>query len=294
MLNAYIVNETLSVNKTNYPINETTYTWRILNNHSSIDLQLNISITIPNATVTDKSLGFTDKGDMHQYVGVLPVGKSLTLYLKFHTDGYGDYTVKNTGIISINEHTLDYNSSKTLQVLQPIVNVYINTTNVVNKSMTVNVWARNDDLTSKYYYLYGILKGISEEEPVNYNVLEPNSLVLVAKKVYNTTGLGIQNIDLVFDGVYRDIYNVDHKLYSEQVVTINVPDGVKSTINSTVNASANTSVIPEKNSTASVIAPKDSNPIPSNSKDVKPAGEKKDVLSRAIEALSEFLQAIFG
>jgi len=301
---AYYVNETLSINKTNNPSNFTIYTWNITNNHTSIDLLVNISIHIPNVIVIDKSLGITSIGDVYQYVGILPVGQSLSLFLKFNETNFGDYTIQNIGTLSINDHVMEYNSSNILHVLPPNVIVYMDVNNTVNKSTTVSVWARNDDITSKYYYLYGTLKGIGDEEPLNYNVIEPDTLVLVAQKVYNTTGLGIQNVNFVFDGVYRDKDNIDHKLHTENLVTINVPDSIKLNSSTAINTSVN---IPKINginsttdnsitkSTTSAIGNNTSTNVVSDSSSATAAdGKKKDVVTRAIEALSEFLQAIFG
>jgi len=311
--NAYSANESISTNRTNSLLSEITYTWNITNTHPTVDLVTNMSIHVPGLglVVTDKSLGMSFKNGMYSYAGVVPVGKTQSVYIKFYALNYSSYNISNNINIFVNEHVLEYFSSNILQVLKPQVRVYMDVNTTINKSLTVSIWVRNDDLSSKYYYIYGILKGIADEEPLSYNVMEPDSTILLTQKIYNTTNLGAENITLVFDGVYRDKNNKEYKLYLEQAVTLNVPNPTKINIsnstniistpvdNTPINIITTTTNITGQNITGQGNTGSNSKNIKttdnsSNNNNSSNTSGKKDLITRFIETLSEFLQSIFG
>ena len=292
LLDSYSANDSLSASKTNDPKTTVTYIWNITNTHQSINLMLNFNILTPGLTVTDTSPILTRMDEnKYLYSGTLPVGGNLLLYLKFHAINYGNYTILNTGTIGINEHTLAYNSSKTLMIVPPKVITFIDVNNSVNNSLYVNVWARNDDMTEKYYYIYGNLKGIDDNIPLYANNILPDSSILIGTQFYNTTGLGLNNVTFVFDGVYRDKNSMEYKLYANYTTTLNSPHDNKVAKNGNSTMVTKTSQSLGNNSVAG------SNKNTTNTKDNSSASSNtgnKDFITRMLEALSQFLQSIFG
>jgi hypothetical protein len=290
--NVYLINESLSKNKTNTPSNDVTYTILINNTHPSLNIGLDLSLAIPDAIITETSRDLIQTQGMYKYVGTLSVRDSIILYIKFHEPDYGTYVVYNNATININNHVDQYNSNSTIQVLPAKVETYIDINTSKNNSLLVNIWAKNYDFTEKYYYIYGILKGFGEDEPFYVNGINPDSIVSIANKSYNTTGMGIKEINLVFDGVYRDKNSIEHPIYVEQKVFLNSPQASQPTAtrNTTI-ASSNNSSNPVTSTDPQITTlPSVTNNDSSNATKV----DKKDFITRFIESLSEFLQSIFG
>lgn len=284
---AYKTNISLSVNKTNNPNAGITYTWIINNTHPTLPLGLDISLSIPGAIINDASKDLVRIGERNRYVGTLPVGSMLKLYITFHEPDYGEYIVYANGTVSITNHVMDYNSSKTLQVLPAIVDTYLEMNTTKNNSLYVSLWAKNYDVTEKYYYIYGVLKGIGEEEPIYANGINPDSTLLVTKKFYNTTGMGVKEINMVFEGIYRDKNSIEHPIHAEQLVMINSPKAIQ------VNVTTKTTLINKTTPATSKTTTKGT-----TSKNAtgtgEPEVEKKDFITKVLEGLSNFLQSIFG
>jgi len=288
------INSSLSINKTNNPDADVTYTWTITNLHPSIPLGLDISMGVPGAIITGASTELVRTGERSRYVGKLQVGNTLKLYLKFHEPDYGNYTVYTDGTVSINDHILNYTSNKMLNVLPSIVEAYMDVNTTKNNSLYVDVWAKNYDVTEKYYYIYGVIKGIGDEEPIYANSINPDSTILVAQKFYNTTGMGVKEINMAFDGIYRDKDSIEHPIHAEQLsIIINSPKIIHA------NATTNTTSA-NKTSTTSTTSNSKTSTTGATSKNTnttgtgEPAVKKKDFITRVIEGLSNFLQSIFG
>jgi len=280
VLDAYNITSFLSRNQTNSPVSDITYTWIINNSHPSIPLGLDISLNIPGAIITDAYKDIVSTTDRNRYVGVLPVRSSLKLYVTFHEPDYGNYTAYTNGTISIDNHLIQYNSSKTFQVLPAIVDTYLEINSTKNNSLYVSLWAQNYDVTEKYYYIYGVLKGIGADEPIYANGIDPDSTLLVAKQFYNTTGMGVKEINMVFDGIYRDKNSVDHKIHAEKLVLINTPQALS--VNVTTKNLSITNITQAQTTTKG------------NTTGKAPVVVKKDFITKVIEGLSNFLQSIFG
>ncbi len=283
---SYQIETTLSKNRTNNPKDTIVYTWTINNTHPSSNLGLDISLSVPGAIITEDSKNLLQSKDTYKYVGILPVNSKTTLYLEFHEPNYGEYLAHTNGLISIGNHVDTYTSNKTLQVLPAKVETYLTINITTNTSLYVGVWVKNYDITRKYYYIYGILKGLGEDEPFYANGIDPDANIRIANKFYNTTGMGVKEITFVFDGIYRDIDSIEHPIHSEQKVLLNTPQAL------------------QPNATGSNIIAQP--PIPTVTKVTTPVAKagntttnstvvpKKDFITRVIEGLSKFLQSIFG
>lgn len=286
MLDSYTANHSLSVNKTNDPKTTVIYMWNITNNHESKSLMLNLNIFTPGLIVNDVSPSLILMSEnRYKYSGTLPVDGNVVLYMRFHANNYGNYIISSTGTVSIDEYDLPYNSSDTLIITPPKAVAFIDFNNIVNKSLYVNVWIRNDDMVEKYYYIYGNLKGMDEgSEPLYANFVLPNNITLVGTQFYNTTGLGVKNVTFVFDGIYRDKNSMEYKLYAENTVNLNSPTIPKSNVTSSTVGKTN------QTSTNKTVGLTNT----TNTKNNPAPAVKKDFITRMLEALNGFLQSVFG
>jgi len=292
----YNFTDALYDNKTNSLKNETTYMWNITNSHPSLSINAESIITLPKGLViTQMSPDIKYVNDTYHYSGILSPDFVARLFLKFYASDYGNYTVLNKGIIIIHEHEVAYYSNKTLQVISPNVTASIEVDTSKVNSLYVTVRVRNFDLREKYYYIYGVIQGLGNDEPIYANSIDPDGTLIFGNKTYNITGKNWDNITLIFDGLYRDKETVEHKLYSAKTVTakgeviiVSTPDNNQVAAVNTISNNTNTI----KNNSASSTKPHTKNNTV-NSTDTSTVAEK-DILTRMIEGLNNLLQAIFG
>lgn len=289
MNTSFKTNISLTPNKTNGARDEVNYTFMINNTHKSADLILDLTFTAPDMIVVSAPTT-ADVSNGYHYAGPLAVGNDLSIKLRYKATSYGNYTINAFGTITIGDYKHKYNSTTLLQVVPPNVIAYLDISNyTMNNSMTVKVMAKNDDIKDKYYYIYGFLRGFNGEEPLYYNNIDPDSTILIAKKEYNISGMGLQELQFEFDGVYRDVNGFEHELYDSKTVHINgtnftVKAAPKTTVKKTT-TTRNTTTTRRTAATKNTTTTSDG-----TGDDV----EKKDFLTRIIEGLNNFFQSIFG
>ncbi|MGV8141163.1 MAG: hypothetical protein ACP5NW_01835 [Candidatus Woesearchaeota archaeon] len=297
MLDSYKINDSIYPTRVNYPTDEIVYNVTINNTHPSIALYLDISISAPDLAAKSASNGISTNGTNYRYSGWLYVGKGLTLSMVFIPTKYGASTITNNAKIKINDREMYYNSESELQMLYPNVTVYIDVNDTLNNSLLVSIYALNDDMKRKYYYIYGVLKGVIDgaEEPLYSNGIDPGARILVGSYRYNTTGMGIKEMKLSFSGVYRDVDSIEHPLYAERIVKINSPY-----YNVNIDPTLNTTKKVTQGSNSTALANTTKNQTSSSQKNstITTAAEtekpKKDFITRIIEGLNRFLESLFG
>jgi|GEM_PF-6194857 len=292
MLPTYIINETLTPNKTNNPESLIEYTWSIKNVHPSLGLGVDTAITLPKVSVEELSANLINTQDIYRYSGIVPSGETMNLHIIFKAKDYGTFVLNNIGKLEIGQRTASYNSSKTLAVMHQGLNatMYINST---EDKVYVTLKVVNEDLKEKYYYIYGTFKGVGDDEPVYYNGIDPDTTIFIGNKTYNTSGMGTVDTKIVFDGIYRDKNSVDHKLYAEKTFRTNVkyadtikePDATPNQVipQNTAPATNTTGIGASTNTAANNTATKP-----------KEQAENKDIITRIIEAINNMLQSLFG
>lgn len=291
MNQSYKINQMLIPNKTNSPMDITNYTFTINNTHSSADILLDLAFTAPGMTVVSTVGVLTNISGIYQYKSSLIKDGVLKLSINYRAnEGYKNYTIYTTGTITVGNYKYTYNHSDILQVVPPLVIAYLDINNTPSPSLAVNIWARNDNIKEKYYYLNGTLTGMGTEELIYSNSINPGSKILLAKKVYNITGMGVKDLEFEFVGTYRDSAAV-YDLYDAKAVTINGTNytvrsvAKKTTVKNVTKTPINKSTTIKKNSTSNET---------DNTDSTSTTVEKKDLLTRIIEGLNKFFQSIFG
>jgi hypothetical protein len=292
MLDSYRINESVYPLRMNYLSDDIMYNFTINNTHPSISLFLDINIAAPDLVARDVSNGISNINTSYRYSGMLYMGRSLTLSIVFNPLKYGRFAITNNATIKINDRKMNYDSTNEVYVAYRNVTTFIDVNDTINNSLSVSVYAVNDDLGEKYYYIYGVLKGIGDDEPIYANNIEPGAKILVGNKRYNTTGMGVKDINFVFSGIYRDKNSIEHPLYAEKIVKINSPHSNANVI----------SVQPDSTKTTNSSKPVSTPNVvkkSSTSKNTTVSGdssgeEKKDIITRIIEGLSRFLESIFS
>jgi len=296
MLDIYSINESLTPNRTNTPSGKVEYVWAITNLHPSLSLSVDALIIMPRLVVNELSANIRESGNNYQYIGSVPVGNTLKLYFSLNAPGYGNYNITNVGTIDVDDKLLYYNSSRELKVLAPNMTMSMDVNTSLNNTARISITAVNNNVNEKYYYIYGNLKGFTSDEPVYYNGLDPGAEAVIFNTTYNTTGMGVKNYTIVFDGVYRDKFSVEYKLHVQKTFATNSREVQLPNIQAPANTATKTgnTSIPIIQNTAS---PNSSTITPAStaaSNTSKDSNNNKDIITIWIESLSKFLQSIFG
>lgn len=240
-------------------------------------------------------LGLIPYGNSYKYSGVVQIGSVLNLFVVFSAPSFGNYSIINTGDISVDKYSIPYNSSDVLQVLVPNVSLSIDVDTHTTRGVAyLSISAFNNDLYNKYYYIYGNLNGFGNVVPVYYNGLDPDSGAVIFNATYNTSGMGVGNYTVVFDGVYRDKYSVEYKLHLEKSFVSNGLGVANSSVPIPVISESNVST-PTTTAQPAVSTPT-STVIPNTPivNDTSSSDSGKDIITLMIESLNKFLQSIFG
>ncbi|MGV8086840.1 MAG: hypothetical protein ACP5N1_04370 [Candidatus Woesearchaeota archaeon] len=295
---SYNFTNNISKNKTNILNEDIVYDWTIKNIHPSLVINSESQIILPKELiVTQMSPDIRYSNGIYYYSKSLGSDAKMNLFIKFHPEKYGLYKIVNKGTISIEQNNVVYYSNNSIIVAPPTVNALININTSSNNLIYVSVDIINNDISEKYYYIYGFLKGISEDEPLYANSIDPDSTVNIANRTYDITGKN--NLTLVFDGIYRDKNSVESKIYASRTVVVNgssviveeiVDDFSTEIINDVLIVNTtNTNTDTNTNADTGTNNPDDAN----DSKDDIDI-EKVDILTRMVIGLNNFLQSVFG
>jgi hypothetical protein len=304
--NYYNFTDKLSANKTNILGNETIYTWNITNTHPLLDIFVVSRLIVPEGIViTQMSPNIRYIDNSYYYTGIVSRGSDVNLFIKFYAKDYGNHTILNKGTISVSQHDIDYESNHIFEAIVSNVTGYIEINTSSNDSLLVSFIITNFDIFEKYYYIYGIIRGIGNEEPIYANSINPDSTSILATKNYDTLGKNFGNVTFVFDGLYRDKNTVEHKLYfSKNIIikngTIIIPVVDLNSNNSTINnnlTTTDTNIISgagnqEINDSSNIVST-DNNNV-NNTTNSNNNAPKEDLMTRLIVGLNNFLQLLFG
>ncbi len=287
----YNFTEFLSKNRTNSLDDEMIYFWNITNTHLSLDANIKSIIILPRGlTVKEASTELRLVNNTYVYTGILSPNSKASLYLKFNANSYGNATLFNDGTITVSDHNIYYTSNKTIQTIFPEVKLLLDVDTSVNNSLKVLLRVKNSDLNTKYYYLYGVLKGVVNDEPLYSNFIEPDTNTIIANRTYNVSNINLAGVSIIFDGLYRDKDTIEHKLYAIKTFDSDGKVIIVKDDNDTVNITATTT----DNITIPIVPVINASSSTSEVEKETVHITRTDLLSRIIVGLNNFLQAVFG
>lgn len=280
MLNSYNTTSSLSASASNDPTNIIRYEWNI-SNLNPTTLTLDISIDPGNLNVLSSNMIRVNNIYVLNSDAILP-NSSTSEYMTFNAKGYGVYNIETNYSIRIPGWSKSYSSDLPVSYVEPKVSAEV----YVQNSTRVLIYIQNYDV-SNTYNIYGIFKGLGDES-LYYNNLTSNARVLLLNKTF-----AIPNgTTLVFDGVYRDQYGAEKKLY----ISLNSSQALSTPPVNILSNTSNTSaaIVPVKHSNTTTIN-NTTNSVSNNSSGIPQTDNNgTDFITSMLESIGKLLQSLFG
>jgi hypothetical protein len=295
MLKFYNLSQNITPDRVNNLNDDMVYTINFTNTHPTQALYLDMMFYPEDLSVVGSSNGISYDNRFYRYTNLVASGKSINIFMTLNSIDFGKNYITNNLSIKLNDRLFNNDSIVFIETIAPTVKIFFNITST-EKIMKVHVYAYNTNLKDKYYYIYGVLKGVdSTEEPLYSNGIDPDKTILLGTKDYDISFMN-KTVNLTFSGIYRDIDGIENDISYSRLVNI-TPSGVAIVLTKEEIASQNILNSTTKNSSSGNSKSNDdysnigtSSSANSNSK----PKDDRDFITKVIEGLSNLLQNIFS